>query len=94
MPEVTTEYTLDMLTESSVCVCCKTFITLEEGGIPQVVGKPVRSSYANTPLGRQEVLRDLPENFAEGILAVWGDEPVLEDPSPAPEAIEEALSDV
>lgn len=83
VPEITKEYLLDMLTENGVSVLVKTLIVLEEGGEPQLVGKPVRTSYANNPLGRAEVLAELPSNFADGILAVWGDEPTLPDP-PAP----------
>lgn len=80
MPEVTKEYSLDMLTESSVSVYVKTYVVLEEGGTPQMVGRPVRTSYSNNPSGRSAILSDLPENFAEGILAVWGNEPTLPDP--------------
>ena len=90
MPEITYEYSLDMLTTDSVSVYKKTFITLSEGAIPEQVGRPVRTSYSNSPSGRLAVVADLPENFSSGILAVWGETPTLSDPpTPEPESEEE-----
>lgn len=88
MPEIINEYMLDMLTDKTVSVVKKVFIIIEEGAERQIVGKPIRTSYANNSLGRAAVVAELPENFAAGILAVWGDEPVVPDP-PAPIIVEE-----
>lgn len=92
MPEITKEYMLDRLDVNSVSVLVKTFIVLEEGAEPQTVGKPVRTSYANNPSGRAEVIAELPENFAAGILAVWGETPTVSDP-PAPPNSQEATDE-
>ena len=92
MPEITYEYSLDMLTTDSVSVYKKTFITLSEGATPEQVGRPVRTSYSNSPSGRRAVVAELPENFSEGILAVWGDNPSVPDP-PAPLPIDPRTND-
>lgn len=80
MPDITYEYSLDMLTVDSVSVYKKTFITISEDAPAQQVGRPVRTSYSNSPSGRSAVVAELPENFAYGILAVWGDNPTVPDP--------------
>lgn len=94
VPEITKEYMLDRLDVNSVSVLVKTFIVLEEGAEPQTVGSPIRTSYANNSSGRAEVIAELPENFAAGILAVWGETPTVPDP-PAPiNALQEGTGDV
>lgn len=84
MPEITKEYLLDALTTSSVSVLIKQYIRLDGESETQQIGKPTRISYVNSVNGRKEVLAELPENFAAGILAVWGDDPTVPDlPAPA-----------
>ena len=74
------EYTLEQLTVDSVNV-----LTVSSA---KVNGKMYelernRICYANSPLGRQKVVDSLPEQYAEAILAVWGDTPTLSDPERA-----------
>ena len=74
------EYTLEQLTVDSVNV-----LTVSSA---KVNGKMYelernRICYANSPLGRQQVVEALPEQYAEAILAVWGDTPTLSDPERA-----------
>lgn len=84
MPEITKEYLLDALTINSVSVLIKQFIRLDDESEKQQIGKPIRISYVNSVTGRREVLAELPENFANGILQVWGDTPTVPDlPIPA-----------
>lgn len=81
MPEIIKEYSLDMLTPDGVSVLEKTYIILSEGDEPQLIGRPVRTSYVNSFSGRAAVQANLPENFVSGILAVWGIAPsVPEEP--------------
>ena len=80
MPEITKEYLLDALTINSVSVLIKQFIQLDGESEKQQIGKPTRISYINSVNGRKEVLAELPSNFADGILAVWGDNPTVPDP--------------
>ena len=87
-PKITKEYTLDMLTETSVSVITKTFIQLAEGLETQTVGKPIRTSYMNNPSGRSAIQAELPENFVSGIFAVWGETSVIPDVE-APNNVEE-----
>lgn len=87
MAEITKEYLLDALTVNSVSVLVKQFIQLDGESEKQQIGKPVRISYVNSVNGRKEVLAELPENFARGILEVWGDTPTVPDP-PTPNSKE------
>lgn len=79
MAEITKEYLLDALTVNSVSVLVKQFIQLDGESEKQQIGKPVRISYVNSVNGRKEVLAELPENFARGVLEVWGDIPTVPD---------------
>ena len=86
----TKTYQLDMLNTKSVSVLVKTYIQIEEGAEPQLVGFPVRTSYVNSELGRQQIVEELPEEFYEAILAVWGDEPNVPNP-PSPNPVQEEV---
>lgn len=90
MNGVTKTYQLDMLNTKSVSVLVKTYIQLEEGAEPQIVGLPVRTSYVNSELGRQQIVEELPEEFYSAILTVWGEEPNVPNP-PSPEPVQEEV---
>lgn len=38
-------------------------------------------TYTNSVLGREELITNEPEKIVEGVLAVWGDEPIIENPT-------------
>ena len=90
MAEITKEYLLDALTVNSVSVLVKQFIRLDGESEKQQIGKPVRISYVNSVNGRKEVLAELPENFARGVLEVWGRYADSSGPSPTPNGKEVA----
>lgn len=77
----TKEIILDLLNSNSVSV--KTIEKAVINGAERVIDVS-RRSYANSPVGRRRISQDLPEQYAESILAIWGDEATVEDPqSPA-----------
>ena len=39
-----------------------------------------RMCYGNSPIGREQIVNDLPEQYANAVLAVWGETPTLSDP--------------
>lgn len=71
------EITLDLLDENSVSV-----LTVEKA---KVNGKmctidTYRKAYANSPIGRQQIQDELPEQDANAVMAKWGDSPTVSDP--------------
>lgn len=71
------DYTLEQLTASSVNVL--TIASAKVNGKMYEIEKS-RMCYANSPIGRQQISEDLPEQYAEAVLAVWGDSPTIPDP--------------
>ena len=76
------DYTLEQLTTTSVNVL--TVARAKVNGKMYELER-TRMCYANSPTGRQKVSQDLPEQYAEAILAVWGDTPTVDDPEKAGE---------
>lgn len=75
------EFTLTLLTEKSVSVMKRTYADI--GGTKTQIGESQRKAYANSTIGRQQIIDELPEPYANAVMAVWGDEPTIDDP-PAP----------
>ena len=73
-------YTLEQLTVDSVNV-----LTVSSAKVNGKIYELERSRicYANSPIGRQQIVDSLPEQYAEAVLAVWGDTPTLSDPEKA-----------
>jgi hypothetical protein len=76
--ETYTELTLDLLTEKGVSVLTKTYADIN--GVKTQIGTNHRKAYGNSPIGRELLVKDIPENYYNAVLAVWGEEPVLQDP--------------
>lgn len=78
-----TKFTLDLLTTDSVSVVTEKQIEID-GKIYTL--ETSRRAYVNSPLGRTNIIADLPEEYMTAIFALWGDIPTIEDP-PMPEEI-------
>lgn len=78
--KINTAYILEQLTADSVNV-----LTVSSAKVNGKVYELERARvcYANSPLGRQQIVEALPEQYAEAVLAVWGDAPTLSDPEKA-----------
>ena len=68
---------IDMLTEGSVSIMTKTFVTVE--GNRYEVGLPHRIAYVNSAKGRAELQKDQPQNIVSAVLAIWGEQATIEE---------------
>ena len=68
--------TLDMLTPMSVSVKRERKIEVD-GEVHELT--PHRKAYMNSPIGRQQVMDEVPEPYRAAIFAVWGDTSMVED---------------
>lgn len=71
------EYTLEQLTASSVNVL--TISSAKVNGKMYELER-TRMSYANSPIGREQISEALPEQYAAAVLSFWGDTPTVPDP--------------
>lgn len=85
--EIKEKITLDMLTSDSVSVLKQQYITLD--GTDTKVGDNVRNAYMNTQSERDRLKNDLPEEYYNAVIAVWGDTPTVSEPTVAEPKIEE-----
>lgn len=84
--ETYTEIILDMLTTESVSVLTREFADIN--GVKTQIGANMRKAYANSPMGREMIAKELPEEYANTVLTLWGTEAIVQDP-PKPETITE-----
>lgn len=80
--ETYTEIILDMLTTESVSVLTREFADIN--GIKTQLGANMRKAYVNSPMGREILSKELPEEYANTVLTLWGAEATIQDP-PKPE---------
>ena len=76
--DIKTKITLDMLTTDSVSVLKQQYITVD--GADVKVGENVRNAYMNTQTERELLKSELPEEFYNAVIAVWGDTPIVAEP--------------
>ena len=76
--ELKEKITLDMLTNNSVSVLKQQYITID--GADVKVGENVRNAYMNTQTERELLKSELPEEFYNAVIAVWGDTPIVAEP--------------
>lgn len=77
--ELKEKITLDMLTKDSVSVLRQQFINYN--GTEMQVGENVRNAYMNSESGRQLIRNLLPDEYYNAVMAVWGDNPTVDEPT-------------
>ena len=45
-------------------------------GIEYDLGFPIRKAYSNSQVGREELEKEVPEQYVKAIFEVWGDTPI------------------
>lgn len=76
--ELKEKITLDMLTKDSVSVLRQQFINYN--GTEMQVGENVRNAYMNSKSGREQLRAVLPDEYYNAVMAVWGDNPTVDEP--------------
>lgn len=71
--------TLDMLTADSVSVLRQQFINY--GGVDMQVGENIRNAYSNNEDDRALLKNILSEEYYNAVMAVWGAEPTVDEPT-------------
>ena len=84
--ETYTEIILDMLTTDSVSVPTREVADIN--GVKTQIGKNMRKAYANSPIGREMIAKELPEEYANTVLTLWGETATIQDPPKPEENIE------
>lgn len=77
--ELKEKITLDMLTKDSVSVLRQQFLNYD--GVDMQVGENVRNAYMNSESGRQLIRNLLPDEYYNAVMAVWGDNPTVDEPT-------------
>lgn len=76
--EIKEKIILDMLTTDSVSVLKQQYITVD--GTDIKVGENVRNAFMNTQTQRDKLKAELPEEYYNAIMSVWGDGPTIVEP--------------
>jgi hypothetical protein len=77
--ELKEKITLDMLTKDSVSVLRQQFLTFN--GEEMQVGVNIRNAYMNSKTGREQIRKVLSDEYYNAVMAVWGTEPTVEEPT-------------
>ena len=72
------EYTLEQFTTESVNVITVSTATIDKER--REVGRS-RMAYVNSPTGRKQLSEILPEEYVKAVLALWGENPTVSDPT-------------
>ena len=83
--ELKEKITLDMLTKDSVSVLRQQFLTFN--GEEMLVGGNIRNAYMNDESGREQIRKVLSDEYYNAVMAVWGTEPTVEEPTESEETI-------
>lgn len=81
--ELKEKITLDMLTKDSVSVLRQQFLNYD--GVDMQVGENVRNAYENSPSGREQLKAVLSDEYYNAVMAVWGDNPTVDEPTESEE---------
>lgn len=77
--ELKEKITLDMLTADSVSVLRQQF--LNYNGTEMQVGENIRNAYMNDESGREQIRKVLSDEYYNAVMAVWGDNPTVDEPA-------------
>ena len=77
--ELKEKITLDMLTKDSVSVLRQQFLTFN--GEEMQVGVNIRNAYMNSKSGREQIRKVLSDEYYNAVMAVWGTESAIEEPT-------------
>ncbi|RGG86178.1 hypothetical protein DWW75_06805 [Ruminococcus sp. AF17-11] len=77
--ELKEKITLNMLTKDSVSVLRQQFLTFN--GEEMQVGGNIRNAYMNDESGREQIRKVLSDEYYNAVMAVWGTEPTVEEPT-------------
>ena len=77
--ELKEKITLDMLTKDSVSVLRQQCLTFN--GEEMQVGGNIRNAYMNDESGREQIRKVLSDEYYNAVMAVWGTEPTVEEPT-------------
>ena len=77
--ELKEKITLDMLTKESVSVLRQQFLNYD--GTEMQVGENVRNAYMNNESGREQLRAVLSDEYYNAVMAVWGDNPTVDEPT-------------
>lgn len=72
------DYSLEQLTAESVNVVEISIATINKK--PHEIGRS-RMAYVNSPTGRNQLTDKLPEEYVKAVLALWGENPTVSDPT-------------
>lgn len=81
--ELKEKVTLDMLTDESVSVLRQQF--LNYNGVEMQVGENIRNAYSNNEHDRAILKNILSDEYYNAVIAVWGTEPTVENPTESEE---------
>ncbi|WP_418815523.1 hypothetical protein [Ruminococcus bromii] len=81
--ELKEKITLDMLTKDSVSVLKQQFLNFN--GEEMQVGENVRNAYMNSKSGREQLRKVLSDEYFNAVMAVWGDNPTVDEPTESEE---------
>lgn len=76
------EIALENLTQDSVSVLKKPYIDFMG---QRFYGTNIRNTYVNSPSGRPFIKEDLPDDYYNAVIAVWGNSPTVDDPNESEE---------
>lgn len=68
---------IDELTNTSVSIGNQKYVI--DDGTVYYVGEPHRCAYMNSERGRAEIAYALPEPYLSAVMAVWGNEPTVNE---------------
>ena len=81
--ELKEKITLDMLTKESVSVLRQQF--LNYNGVDMQVGENIRNTYSNNEDDRASLKSILSDEYYNAVMAVWGDNPTVDEPTESEE---------